>query len=89
MPPTNYFTKANITDKSFMVFPAAFWLNGRLDTKCVSAGNCDPDGNDIQWEDEGPDFDKSLYEGWMGIRVDNSRPCLMVCTAISNKHILL
>ena len=69
----------------FMLIPAAFWLNGHLDPACVSAGNCEP--KDIQWEDEGPGFDASIYEGWMGIAINNQnridRRCLMVSKSIN------
>ncbi len=65
-----------------MVITSAFWLNGRLDPTCVSAGNCE--ASDIRWEDEGPGFNASIYEGWMGIEIDNlDRPCLMVFTSIN------
>ncbi len=61
-----------------------------MDPVCVSARNCQP--NDIQWEDEGPDFDVSLYRGWMEMNIDNRDwPCLQVCTAVNmivfNKHV--
>ncbi len=49
-----------------------------MDPACVSARNCQP--NDIQWEDGGPAFDWSIYEGWMGLNIDNrDKPCLQVC----------
>ncbi len=54
----------------------------------MSAGNCQP--NDIQWEDEGPNFDESIYEGWMGMNIDNRDwSCLQVCpTIVSNVGVL-
>ncbi len=60
-----------------MVLLAGFWLNGHMDPACVSAGNCN--ANDIRWENEGPGFDESIYEGWMNIWIQNKDwPCLMV-----------
>ncbi len=63
--------------EAIMVFIAGFWLNGHMDSACVSAQNCN--ANDIQWEDGGPGFDESIYEGWMGMNIDNrERSCLQV-----------
>ncbi len=46
----------------------SFWLNAHLDPTCVSAGNCQ--SSDIVWEDGGPGFDESLYDGWLGMNID-------------------
>ncbi len=70
-----------------MVVPGAFWLNGHMDPACVSAGNCL--ANHIQWEDEGPGFDGSIYDGWMEMQIDNRNlPCLMVNILSWKKDIL-
>ncbi len=76
-PPPSILQGWYICDNIFMVITSAFWLNGHLDPACVSDSNCEP--SDIRWEDEGPVFNASIYEGWMGIKIDNrERSCLMV-----------
>ncbi len=46
-----------------------FWLNGHLDSACVSESTCEV--NNLLWEDNGPAMDESFYEGWLLVNIDN------------------
>ncbi len=54
-----------------------FWLNGHMDPGCVSDSSCQ--ANQIVWEDGGPGYDESLYDGWLNINIDNfNMSCVQV-----------
>ncbi len=66
------------------LFTVDFWLDGRKDPTCVDLGNCR--SSDIVWEDGGPAFDESLYDGWLYMNIDSD---VHNCIKASTTHFFL